>query len=301
MDKLTSMQVFCRVASCGNFSKAARDLRISPAMVTKHIASLENQLNLRLLNRTTRKVSTTEAGERYLRLCQTLLSDMEEGEALLSELSQHPSGTLKITAPIDFGVIRLAPAIAEYLNLYPDVRIDIDYQDRRVNLVEEGFDLAVRMGSMPDSSLVAVQLMKHKLVCCAAPRYLAEHGTPQQPSDLRHHNCLTYSYSSTNNEWLFKQRDKHINVRVSGRLNANNGRAMTAAAVQGVGVIWKPLFMVQDHLDSGELVRILTDFEYPNCDVYAVYPHRRFVPAKLRTFIDHLRNYLAADSLDFED
>lgn len=293
MDKLTSMQVFCRVASCGNFSHAARELGISPAMVTKHIAALEDLLSIRLLNRTTRKVSMTEAGESYLRLCQNLLSDIEEGEASLSQLSHHPSGTLKLTAPIDFGVLRLAPAIANYLNRFPDVRIDINYQDRKVNLVEEGFDLAIRIGALPDSSLVAVPLMKHHLVCCASPAYLEQYGQPQHPTELRQHNCLTYSYSSTNNEWHFRNAEESCAIKVSGRLNANNGRAMVAAATLGVGIILKPQFMVQDYIATGELVPILEDYEQSHSDVFAVYPHRRFLPAKMRSFIDYLKEYFA--------
>ncbi|MEH6473664.1 MAG: LysR family transcriptional regulator [Halopseudomonas sp.] len=292
MDKLTSMRVFCRVATCGNFSQAARELRISPAMVTKHIASLESELSIRLLNRTTRKVSTTEAGERYLRLCQNLLSDIEEGEASLNELSQHPSGTLKLTAPVDFGVLKLAPAIANYLTRFPDVSIDINYQDRKVNLVEDGFDIAIRIGALPDSSLVAVPLItKHPLTCCASPGYLEQHGIPQHPADLRKHNCLTYSYSSTNNDWQFSNAGESHSIKASGSLNANNGRAMAAAAAQGVGIILKPQFMVQDFIDRGELVPILEDYQQPCSDVYAVYPHRRFLPAKMRSFIDYLKEY----------
>ena len=293
MDKLTSMQVFSRVATCGNFSQAARELRISPAMVTKHIASLESQLNIRLLNRTTRKVSTTEAGERYLRLCQNLISDLEEGEASLSELSHHPSGTLKISAPVDFGVLRLASAIAAFLNHCPDVSIDITYQDRKVNLVEEGYDIAIRIGALPDSSLVALPLMQHSLICCAAPSYLEKNGYPKHPSELRQHECLTYAYSSTNNDWLFNRADESVSVKASGRLNANNGRAMVSAAVQGVGVILKPWFMVEDFIAQGKLVPLFEEYEQPRADVYAVYPHRRFLPAKMRAFVDFMRDYFA--------
>ncbi len=289
MDKLTSMRVFCRVANCGNFSQAARELRISPAMATKHIAALEEQLNIRLLNRTTRKVSTTEAGDRYLNLCQNLLNDIEEGEASLSELSSHPSGTLKLSAPIDFGVLRLAPAIAGYQNRYPDVNIDINYQDRKVNLVEDGFDIAIRIGALPDSSMVAIPLMEVALICCASPDYLKLHGHPQHPSDLRQHNCLTYSYSGTNNDWHFSKDDQSLSVKASGKLNGNNGRAMSIAASLGTGITLKPLFMVQDFIDRGELVPILEDYDCGIHGVYAVYPHRRFLPAKMRSFIDYLK------------
>ncbi len=294
MDKLTSMRVFCRVANFGNFSQAARELRISPAMTTKHIASLEGQLNVRLLNRTTRKVSLTEAGERYLQLCQSLLCDIEEGEASLSEQNQHPGGILKLTAPLDFGVLRLAPVVASYLNSYPDVCIDIDYQDRKINLVEEGIDIAIRIGTLPDSSLVAVSLMETPLICCASPAYLEQNGYPTHPADLRQHNCLTYRYSSNNNDWHFSKASETVSIKVYGRLNANNGRTMVAAAVLGVGIIYKPLFMVQDHIDRGELVAVLEQYECPHQGIYAVYPHRRFLPAKIRTFIDFIKQDFAA-------
>ncbi|MFT5720477.1 MAG: DNA-binding transcriptional LysR family regulator [Motiliproteus sp.] len=289
MDKLTSMLVFCRVATSGNFSKAARELRISPAMVTKHIASLEGLLGIRLLNRTTRKVSMTEAGESYLRLCQNLLSEIEEGESALSELSHHPSGTLKLTAPIDFGVLRLAPAIAGYLQRYPDVSIDINYQDLKINLVEDGFDIAIRIGALSDSSLVAVPLMKQRLICCASPAYLQQQGLPKHPTELRQHNCLTYSHSATNNDWHFSKAGESYAIKASGRLNANNGHAMAAVAAQGGGIILKPQFIVQDLIARGELVAILEDYQLPPTDVYAVYPHRRFLPAKMRSFIDYLK------------
>jgi len=293
MDKLTSMRVFCRVVTRENFSQAARDLHISPAMVTKHIASLEEQLNIRLLNRTTRTVSTTEAGERYYLIARNMLADLEDAESSLAELGSRPTGTLKISAPIDFGVLSLAPAIAHYLNLYPEVKIDISYQDKRVNLVEEGFDLAIRIGKLSDSTLVAQRIMPQRMLCCAAPAYLEAHGSPLVPTDLRQHNCLTYTYSATNNEWLFQKNNESSAVRVSGRLNANNGRAIVAAAVEGVGIILKPEFMVRDALESGQLIQVLDQYEIPSNNVYAVYPHRQYLPAKMSSFIDFLKTHFA--------
>ncbi|WP_207063423.1 LysR family transcriptional regulator [Motiliproteus sp. SC1-56] len=296
MDKLTSMKVFCRVVARENFSQAARDLRISPAMVTKHVAALEEQLGIRLLNRTTRRVNTTEAGERYYHLCTGLLNDIEEAEASLNELGTKPSGLLRLTAPIDFGVLCLAPAIAAFLSRYPEVEIDINYQDRKVNLIEEGFDLALRIGALSDSTLVAQRLLNGRLICCASPAYLQQHGRPQTPQDLRDHNCLTYTYSSTNNEWLFyRDKERHA-VKVSGRLNSNNGRAMVAAARQGVGIILKPNFMVEDALARGELVELFADYEIPTHNVYLVYPHRQFLPAKMRLFIEFLKEYFSEKS-----
>ncbi len=291
MDKLTSMKVFCRVVMRENFSQAARELRLSPAMITKHVAGLEEELGIRLLNRTTRRVSTTEAGRRYFELCQQLLHDIDEAEASLTELGSKPRGQLRIAAPVDFGVLCLAPAIAAYLQTYPEIQIDIHYQDNKVNLIDEGYDLAIRIGALDDSNLIAQRVLPYPMVCCASPDYLKQHGTPRTPQDLKSHNCLTYAYSSSNNEWVFSKNNERFAIRVSGRLNANNGRAMVATAVQGVGIIMKPYFMIQDHIPNGELVPILTDYHSQAATVYAVYPHRQFLPAKISSFIDFIRHY----------
>ncbi len=293
MDKLTSMKVFCRVVSRENFSHAARDLSLSPAMVTKHVAFLEQELGIRLLNRTTRRVSATEAGERYYQHCLNLLSDIEEAEASLYEMGSRPGGLLKLTCPIDFGVLCLAPAIAIYLNRHPEVRIDINYQDRKVNLIEEGFDMAIRIGQLEDSSLVAQRIMPSRVICCAAPAYLQSHPPLTSPEQLKDHNCLTYTYSSTNNEWQFHNPQQSCAIRVNGRLNSNNGRASVAAARLGVGIILKPEFMVREYLQSGELVQLFPDYQVNEGNIYAVYPHRQFMPAKISTFIAFLREYFA--------
>jgi DNA-binding transcriptional LysR family regulator len=297
MDKLTSMKVFCRVVTRENFSQAARELRLSPAMVTKHIAALEEQLGIRLLNRTTRRVSATEAGLRYFDSCKRLLSDIEDAEASLSELGSTVSGQLRISAPMDFGVMHLSPAIGCYLNRYPKVQIDIDYQDRRIDLIEEGFDLAIRIGKLPDSSLVSQRIMPSRIVLCAAPAYLEQYGTPQTPQDLRDHNCLTYSYSSTNNDWLFKKGEERFSVKVSGRLNANNGRALVAAAVNGLGIVEKPYFMVQEYLQSGQLVELFEQYTHSEVNIYAVYTHRQFLPAKISTFVAFIKDYFNPQTL----
>ncbi len=293
MDKLTSMKVFCRVAARESFSQAARDLHLSPAMVTKHVAFLESDLSIRLLNRTTRKVSTTEAGKRYYQHCLNLLSDIEEAEASLYEMGSRPRGLIKVSCPIDFGVLCLAPAIAIYLNRFPDVRIDINYQDRKISLVEEGFDLAIRIGLLEDSSLIAQRILPSPLICCASPAYLQSHPPLESPEQLKQHDCLTYAYSSTNNEWLFSKHQQRFAIKVKGRLNSNNGRASVAAARLGLGIILKPDFMVREYLDNGELVQLFSDYQTIDSQVYAVYPHRQFMPAKIKTFIAFLKEYFA--------
>ncbi len=296
MDKLTSLRVLCHVVEEGSFSAAARALKISPAMVTKHIASLEQQLNTRLLNRTTRRVNATEAGERYYQKCRRILQDLNEAEASISELGGAPSGLLRISAPMDFGLMYLAPAIGCYLARYPEVSIDIDYTDSLVNLLDQRFDLAIRISQLADSSLVAQRIMSSRHVLCAAPAYLERHGEPACPDELSQHNCLTYSYSTTNSEWTLVKEGRSHSVRFAGRLNANNGRAMVLAAVQGLGIICKPEFLVRDFLQSGALVPILTEYSLApgnELHVYAVYPHRQYLPAKVRTFIEFLKERLA--------
>jgi DNA-binding transcriptional LysR family regulator len=293
MDKFTSMQVYCRVVARNGFSRAARDLRMSPAMVTRHVSDLEQSLGVRLLNRSTRKVSPTEAGIDYYRECLNLLDALEEIESSLAAGERRPEGLLRVSCPLDFGVIRMAPMLAGYLERHPGMRLDVDFNDRKVNLVEEGFDLAVRIGDLDDSSLVARRLASIDMVCCAAPAYLERYGEPRLPEDLARHRCLTYSYAAAGNDWCFEGDGSRYVVRVHGPLHASNGRAVVQVATAGCGVVLKPLFMVERELADGRLVRLLEGFRVPSVAIYAVYPHRSFLPVRVRSFIDFLAQRLA--------
>lgn len=293
MDKFTSLSVFCKAVELCNFSQVARSLNISAAMVTKHIANLETQLETRLFNRSTRRVTPTEAGKIYYERCKQVLSDLEEADSAVSVLSQRPSGFLKISAPMDFGRMYLMPVVTKFLSTYPEMRVDIMFDDREVNLIQDGFDMSIRIGKLDDSSLVAKLLTSDRLVVCASPEYLNKHGRPTSIEDLVNHNCLNYSYLRINNGWVFGDdlNEKGTTIPVSGSFVANNGWSITNAAIAGVGVIYQPSFLVNDALASGELIEILEGCSQATLKVYGIYPHRRFLSAKVRSFMETATNY----------
>ncbi|MGF1528190.1 MAG: LysR substrate-binding domain-containing protein [Candidatus Competibacterales bacterium] len=288
MDRLTSMQVFVQVAERGSFAAAAERLEMSRAMVTKHIMALEQGLGVRLLNRTTRRLNLTEAGQIYLERSLQILADLDETERVVGNLTAVPQGMLRVNAPMSFGVRHVAPAVTSFLERYPDVRVDVALNDRVVDLVEEGFDVAIRIGRLMDSALVTRRLASARLVLCAAPSYLTQRGTPRTPGDLVHHECLNYSYFSGGDEWPFAGPTGPLAVRVSGRLRVNNADALLTAALAGAGITLQPDFVVNDAIARGELRPLLADHRPPSLGVFAVYPHRRHLSAKVRCFTDHL-------------
>ncbi len=289
MDRFTGMAVFVKVVDASSFAAAARHFGMSPAMVSKHIQTLEERLGVRLLNRTTRRVSATEVGQNYYERCLRILSDLDEAERAAGDLQTAPRGQLRVTAPVSFGMRHLAPAIADYLIAYPDVSVDLSLDDPYVDLVEERFDLAIRVGQLADSSLMARKLCEVAMVVSASPAYLAIHGTPRSPRDLAGHNCLVYTYSTQQSMWRFFDNTgaEHV-VRVSGRFLANNGDALRALALNGVGVIFAPDFIVDEDLQTGRLVPLLKDYTTLATPVHAVFPHSRYLSAKTRTFIDFI-------------
>jgi len=288
MDKLTSLRVFCRVLESNSFAQAARDLGLSAGMVSKHVARLEGELGTRLLNRTTRRVNATEAGRGYYRRAQQILRALDEAEEEISALGETPRGWLKVSMPLDFGLSYLAPLVADFLAAQPQMSLEAIYEDRTVDLVSEGFDLAVRVGSMPDSSLIGRKLAEDRDIVCASPDYLRLHGTPQHPGELREHAHLSYHYWPGNDSYTFHGPDGQISVYWRSRLRANNGSSLVAAAVRGLGIIALPTFIVGDALRRGELVQILPDYRMETISIYALYPHRTLVSAKLRAFVDFL-------------
>ncbi len=293
MDKLTSMKVFARVAKNGSFAGAAKDLGISRAMATKHVMHLENSLGVRLLNRTTRKISLTEAGAAYLERCQQILEDIEETELSVTQLHTEPQGLLRISTPPFFGTFHLAPTIAAYLEQYPKVRVDLMVRGGLVDVVAEGLDLAIRLGEQPDSSLIARRLASSPRVVCGAPSYFEKHGSPVSPSDLRHHNCLVNWGSEPHDYWRFTDPDgQSITVRVAGNLQANTADPLRLAAIHGLGLVVLPTYIVGQDLSKSRLITVLSEYELPSMDIYAVYPHRRHLSAKVRTFLDFLAERL---------
>ena len=289
MDRLQSYAAFARVVELGSFAAAAGRLAVSTSAVSRQVADLESHLEVRLLNRTTRRLSLTEAGQAFYERCVQLLADVDETEAAVRSEAVTPRGTLRITCGVTFGERYLAPAVAEFAGRHPQVAFDIDLSDRAVDLVEEGFDLAVRIGPVGPQALVARRIADTQLVCCAAPAYLARRPPLRTPDDLQHHECFAYTYAAAANGWTFEDRDGTWHTpRVSFRHRANNGRMLMAMAVAGVGIALEPDFIVADEVRAGRLVRVLPEYQPPRSPVSAVYPSRRHLSAKVRAFVDFL-------------
>jgi DNA-binding transcriptional LysR family regulator len=290
MDSLTSMKVFCAVVDNGSFASAASKLGLSRAMVTKHVMNLENHLNIRLLNRTTRRLSLTEAGASYHERCSQILTEIEDAEAQARQASAEPRGTLRINAPYSFASLHVAPFLSDFLAVHPDLKLDITLNDRFVDLIEEGFDVAVRIaGTLPESSLVARKLAPCRMVLCASPEYLERRGEPQTPADLERHNCLGYPLCSTPGGWtLISQDGRRHTVKANGNIRANSGDILRAATLAGCGVMLLPSFIVGDELSAGRLKALLPDYQVQELSIYAVYPSRRHLSAKVRAFVAFL-------------
>jgi DNA-binding transcriptional LysR family regulator len=289
MDRFVGMAVFTKVVEGNSFASAARHFGLSPAMVSKHVQALEERLGARLLNRTTRRVSTTEVGQEYYGRSVRILAEVEEADSAASDLQTMPRGLLKVSAPLSFGTRHVTPIIADYLAVHPQVSVDLSLDDRYVDLLEEGFDLAIRVGRLPDSSLIARRLAATPMVICASPLYLERHGAPQTPRDLAGHNCLAYSFSATRGAWHFldTERSEEV-VDVSGRFSANNGEALRVLALKGEGILLAPAFIVDKDIEASHLIALLPGYTTADIPIHAVYPHSRDLSAKVRTFVDFL-------------
>lgn len=286
MDRLTSMAMFVRVVEKRSLAAAAREAGISATMIGNHVRGLEERLGGRLLHRTTRQQSLTELGRIYYERCRQILADVEATESCVTGMRGGPRGLLRINAPVSFGSHRLTPALVEYLHLYPEVTIDLNLNDRVVDLVEEGYEVVFRIGVLADSNLIARRLAPYQMAICAAPAYLKRHGTPLIPADLAKHNCLGFTCSSLRNEWRLDTLPGTGVVRVAGRLQVNNGQALRIAALSGFGIIMQPEALLADDLADGRLVRLLPEHEPPAAPMHLIYmPDRRLTP-KLRSIID---------------
>lgn len=295
MDRLRTMEVFCKVVDLGSFVAAAETLNMSRPMASKHVLRLEDELGVRLLNRTTRTVSPTEAGQIYYRKAQTIFAAVEDAVTEVSNLQTAPKGRLRINAPLSFGELHLTQAIASFQDTYPGITVDLDLNDRLVDIVDEGFDLAVRIGELQDSSLVATRLAPCRLVACASPSYLDMRGRPTSPKDLEEHNCLIYAYLAQQAVWRFEQEKDTTTVGVSGDFRSTFGGAVYAAAIAGRGICLEPSFVVGEALRDGRLEAVLTDWSPRLLGIYAVFPQARLLPRKVRLFIDHLKNTFGPD------
>lgn len=293
MDHLESINAFCKVVETGGFSNAATKLDTSVARVSKLVTELEARLGARLLHRTTRSVNTTEVGAHYYQSIQPVVREIIDIESNLSHLTQQVSGKLKIALPLDYGRIVVAPLMAEFCNLYPQITLELAFNDAHVDLVDGGFDLAIRISKLKDSSLIARPISHMKLITAASPSYLAQHDPIKHPEDLRQHDCICYTVPTTVNNWRYYHGEQALVVNVQPKIGVNNGDAAAQLAVKGRGVILQPDFVVQPYFDSGELVPVLTDFTSLSFEVYAAYPARQFVPFKVQKLIEFLSDNLA--------
>lgn len=288
LDRFSEMAVFATVVEQRSFTAAARALGVSKSAVSKQIARLEDRLGARLLNRTTRKLSLTEVGVAFYERCARIVEEADAADDEVGSLAAAPRGRLRVNAPMTFGTMHLGPAMAGFMRDYPEVDIDLHLDDRFIDLVAEGFDVAVRITSLADSSLIARRVAPSRHAICASPDYLARHGTPRRPEDLRDHECLGYTYRNDGATWTIDGADGPVNVSISGRLCANNGEVLRDAAIAGAGLFISPVFIVGDALRNGQLVEVLSEHVPQTHGIYAVYPHRRHVSPKVRAFVDYL-------------
>ena len=299
MDKFQEMASFVAVVEAGSFVGAADATGLSKAAVSRHVAELEQRLGARLLHRTTRRLSLTDDGQLFFTRAKEMLAAIDEAESEISSRSGEPSGLLRINAPLTFGVLHLAPLWGRFAQLYPKVSLDIELSDRVVDLVEEGYDLAVRITNLPSSQLVSRQLASTRMVACASPQYLALHGTPAHPDELAQHEVISYSYWAARNEWTFTAPDDSlVTVRTHARIHANNGDTCRAAALDHQGIILQPDFLVADDLRRGDLVELLPTYRAMTLGIHAVYPSRKHLPIKTRRLVDFLVEAFAAPVWD---
>lgn len=291
----STIPIFVAVVECGSFSLAAEKLGVTKSAVSKRVTQLEDELGIRLLNRTTRKLSLTEAGKRYYDHVSQALALAQQGMDAVTELQGEPKGKLKITAPMSFGVLYIAPIIAEFLEQFPKVTIDLQLEDQMVDLIEGEFDLAIRIGNLPISNLVAKRLVNCKSVLCASPEYINRNGSPQKPSDLIGHNCLVYSYFRGGSEWTFEQQHNEFKVIPKGNFIVNNSEAIRRALIEGLGVGQLPTFLVSKDILSGKLQPIMTPYSLPEHAIYAVFPERKHLPHKVRAFMEFVADKLGRD------
>ena len=288
MDRFDEMHAFAAVVDAGSFVRAAEALGVSKTAVSRLVGDLEARLGVRLLHRTTRKLSLTEEGEVFHARCKELLAGVEEAEAEVTARGDEAVGLLRLNVPVSFGLLHLAPLWPAFLQQQPNVTLDVTLSDRIVDLVDEGYDLAVRIARLPSSSLVTRKLASTRMVLCASPEYLRRHGTPSHPAEIAQHAVFTYTLLATGEQWAFEGPEGPVNVKVSPRMRTNSGDTCCAAALQHQGIVLQPSFMVGTHLRSGALVEVLPQYRAIELDIHAVYASRKHVTPKVRVLIDFL-------------
>ncbi|MCZ2723721.1 LysR family transcriptional regulator [Marinomonas sp. 15G1-11] len=295
MDTFSAIPVFVAVVENGSFSKAAEALGTSKSAVSKRISLLENTLGVKLLHRTTRRLSLTEAGEHYFQHAHKAIAAATEGIDAVTQLQGKPKGILKVSTPMSFGRLHLAPLVTDFLNHYPEIKLNIIMDDKKIDLVENGFDVAIRAGDMQDSTLVARRLASCRSVVCASPAYLKRHGTPSSPDELTQHNCIRFAYDHYGNEWVFKKQNQCKKIKVNGNYQVNNSEALQTAALAGLGIAKIPTFVIGQDLSKKQLIPLFEEYTLPMQTFYAVFPERRHLPAKVRVFLDFIIEKLASD------
>ena len=294
MDRLDAMRLFLRVAELGSFSAVALQTGVARSVVTRQIAALETHLGVKLMARSTRRLALTSAGAAYLEKCRVILNLVESAEADVAEERLTPRGNIRISLPLSFGLKRLAPLLLDFAQRHPDVSLDMDYSDRRINLIEEGIDLAIRIARRLEPGDVARKIGTGRMLLVAAPDYLARHGRPQHPAELAHHGCLGYTNAGSTIPWQFLINGQLEGFPVRSRINANNGEVLTEAAAQGLGITLQPDFIVASFLAAGRVEAILAEFPAPELGIYAMLPSNRHVPHRVRVLMDTLAAALVA-------
>ncbi len=295
MDGIGTIPVFVAVAENQGFAAAARQLGVSKSAVSKRISQMEERLGVLLIHRSTRRISLTEAGERYLVHAVEALAAAQEAEDAVSAMQGAPQGRLRINTPMSFGRLHVAPLISGFLETHPHIEIDMVMDDRILDLIEGGFDVAVRAGQLDDSAMIARKLAPLHSVLCASSRYLADRGTPHHPEELTAHNCLHYAYSRDFQEWNFNGPQGPVRIRTSGSFQVNNSEALREALIGGSGIGRLPTFIAGPDIAAGKLTRLLDDYQMPHQTLYAMFPERRHLPVKVRVFVDYLVSQIGSE------
>ena len=293
MDRLQAMHLFVRVAELGSFSALAQQMGLARSAVTRQIAALEQHLGIKLMVRSTRRLMLTSAGAAYLEKCRVILNLVEAAETGVAEERQTPRGMIRISLPLTYGLMRVAPILLDFARRYPEVQLDMDYTDRRVNLIEEAIDLSVRITSRLGATEIARRIGSSQLQAVASPAYLAEHGMPRNPSELIHHECLSYTTTAESKQtWSFEVDGVLTAYPIRARIHSNNGEALNDAVERGLGIALQPDFIIERSLQSGKVVTILTEFPLPELGIYAMLPSNRQVPYRVRVLMDFLADQL---------
>ncbi|SAK90002.1 LysR family transcriptional regulator [Caballeronia hypogeia] len=296
MDSIADLEFFARLVTQGSLSALARDLGVTPPAVSARLSQLERRLGVKLLNRTTRRLAMTQEGELYLGTGSRLLEQVQELERMVSSSRDLPRGLLKVNATFGFGRRHIAPALSGFRVRYPEVEVQLDLTDRPMNLAEFAFDVGIRFGELPDMRVVGRKIAANRRFVCASPAYLQEHGAPKQPDDLRSHRCIVLRENDTAyGTWHFTKGKRHETVKVHGTMSSNDGEATLRWALDGHGVLVRSEWDARSYLDSGVLERVLADWSMPPADIYAIYPERLNLSAKVRVFIEFLEQYLKRD------